>query len=69
VNCSNNFSSVSSFLAALRQESLPDAILVDAEEPVMDGIEAIEPIKNLAPSTKVLMIATFQDPYCKKRPS
>jgi DNA-binding NarL/FixJ family response regulator len=67
VNCSRNFSCVSSLLAALRQESLPDAILEDVEMPVMGGIEAIQPIKNLAPSIKVLMITTFQDPCCKKQ--
>src|SRR5260370_20426923 len=66
VDCSRSFSS-SSLLAALRQESPPDAILMDMQMPVINGIEAIRPIKNLAPSTMVLMVTTFFDPRLQKQ--
>ena len=29
--------------------------------PVMNGIQAIRPIKNLAPATRVLMLTSFPD--------
>ena len=67
VNCSRSFSSASALLATLGQESPPDAILLDVQMPVMNGIEAIRPIKNLAPATKVLMLTTFLDHRLKEQ--
>ena len=67
VNCSRSFSSASALLATLGQESPPDVILLDVQMPVMNGIEAIRPIKNLAPYTKVLMLTTFPDHELKKQ--
>jgi DNA-binding NarL/FixJ family response regulator len=61
VECSRSFSSASALLATLGQESPPDAILLDVQMPLMNGIEAIRPIKNLAPSTRVLMLTSFLD--------
>lgn len=61
VDCSRSFSSAISLLAALRQESPPDAILMDVHMPDMNGIEAIRPIKHLAPFTRVLILTTFFD--------
>jgi DNA-binding NarL/FixJ family response regulator len=67
VNCSRSFSSASALLATLGQESPPDAILLDVQMPDMNGIEAIRPIKNLAPSTRVLMLTTFLDHRLKEQ--
>ena len=66
VDCSHCFSSASSLLAALRQESPPQAILLDVNMPVMNGIEAIRLIKPLAPFTMILMLTTFFDHRLKK---
>src|SRR5580698_1911119 len=54
-----SFSSASSLLAALRQESPPDAIVMDVQMPMMNGIEAILPIRKLAPSCRVLILSTL----------
>jgi DNA-binding NarL/FixJ family response regulator len=67
VNCSRSFSSASSLLATLRQESPPDAILLDVQMPVMNGIEAIRPIKDLAPATRVVMLTAFLDYRVKEQ--
>ena len=67
VNCSRSFSSASALLATLGQEPPPDAILLDVQMPVMNGIEAIRPIKNLAPATRVLMLTSFLDHRLKEQ--
>ncbi|SRR6266566_4627414 len=67
VDCSRSFSSASALLATLGQEPPPDAILLDVQMPVMNGIEAIRPIKNLAPATRVLMLTSFLDHRLKEQ--
>jgi DNA-binding NarL/FixJ family response regulator len=67
VDCLRSFSSASSLLAVLRQKTPPDAILMDVHMPVMNGIEAIRPIKHLSPSTMVLMLTTFLDHESKEQ--
>ena len=53
-------------LLALREQS-PDAILLDVGMPNMSGMEAIRPIKKLAPETAVLMLSLFFDAEKKER--
>ena len=60
VECARDFSSAEAVLLALREQS-PDAILLDVEMPKMGGVQAIQPIKKLAPTTAVLMLTTFLD--------
>ena len=60
VECACHFSSAKAVLRAL-QEKPPDAILLDVEMPGINGIEAIQSIQQLAPSTAVLMLTTFPD--------
>jgi DNA-binding NarL/FixJ family response regulator len=67
VDCSRCFSSASSLLAALEQEYPPDAILLNLQMPLRNGIEAIQHVKNLAPFTLVLMLSTFNDSRCKQQ--
>jgi len=66
VDCSRNFSSSVSLLAAIREGSPPDVILMDVHMPEMNGIEAIRPVKHLAPFTKVLILTSIYDPQLKQ---
>jgi DNA-binding NarL/FixJ family response regulator len=60
VECARHFSSAAAVLLALQEQS-PDAILLDVEMPKMSGVEAVQPIKQLAPATAVLMLTTFSN--------
>jgi DNA-binding NarL/FixJ family response regulator len=66
VSCPRCFSTASSLLTELRQGLPPDAILIDLEMPVMNGIEAIAPIKKLTPFTMIVILTTFFDPRRKE---
>ncbi len=66
VECARHFSSAEAALLALREQS-PDAILLDVEMPMMNGVEAIQPIKKLAPATAVLMLTTFLDEEAREK--
>jgi len=67
VKCARHFSSAEAVLSALAKEPLPDAVLLDVEMPGMTGIQAIKPIKKLAPSTSVLIHTTFYDARKKRQ--
>lgn len=60
------FSSAVSLLAALRQKSPPDVILMDAQMPDLNGIDAIRTAKKLSPFTQVFILTTFYDLELKK---
>jgi len=66
VDCPRSFPSPMALLAALRQESPPDVILMDVHMPAMNGNEAIRPVRDLAPATLVLMLTTFFDHRLKE---
>lgn len=66
VDCPRSFPSATSLLAALWQDTPPDAILMDVNMPAMNGIQAIRPVRNLAPATPVLMLTTFFDQGLKQ---
>jgi DNA-binding NtrC family response regulator len=57
----DHFGSASAALTALRSVAPPDAILLDAEMLGMIGVDAIPPILELAPTTRILMLSTFLD--------
>lgn len=40
----------------------PDVIIMDLQMPVLDGIEATEKINAALPSSKILILTTFEDP-------
>lgn len=44
---------------ALFIEHRPDIVLMDSRMPRMDGIEAIEQIRKIAPDARILMLTTF----------
>ena len=61
IRCSHDFSSAPLVLAALQLLAPPAVILLDIEMPGMSGIEALPAIKQLAPTTAVLIQTTFFD--------
>jgi DNA-binding NarL/FixJ family response regulator len=68
VECTRVFSRCEQAIEALRAEdNLPSVILLDIEMPGMGGIDAIKPIKKIAPSTRILMITAYSyDDYIRK---
>ena len=66
VECARHFSSAEAALLALQEQS-PDVILLDVEMPGMSGVEALQPIKRLAPSTSVLMLTALASKEVKER--
>jgi CheY-like chemotaxis protein len=56
IECSRQFSSAEAVLAALAQSSPPDVILLDVNMGKMSGLDAIQPIKQLAGSTRVFIM-------------
>ena len=61
-NCELQFHCAEALLEGLRQEPTPDVILLDVEMGGMTGVEALRPIRALAPNVRVLMVTSFWDP-------
>ena len=59
--CERQFSSAESLLEALQRETAPDVIILDIEMSGLSGLDAIRPIKSLAPRTHVVMLSAFSD--------
>lgn len=62
-----DFSSPAKVLDALARETAPDIILLDIEMGEDNGLDAIRPIKLLAPETHVLMLTTFAGPGARQK--
>ena len=65
--CERQFWSPPEVLEALSRETAPDIILLDIEMGEHNGLDAIRPIKALAPQTHVLMLTTFMGPGTRER--
>ena len=62
VHCTRTFQRCEDAIDALQQgEDPPRVILLDVQLPGMGGLEAIEPLKSLAPSTGILMITVYNE--------
>jgi DNA-binding NtrC family response regulator len=61
IECPRTFSSAEALLDALKKETPPDAILSDVDMGGMSGIDAIQPIRSLAPSTHIFLMTIFYD--------
>jgi len=58
---SQQFSSVQAALTCLGEERAPDIILVDLSVGKENALAAIRPISRLAPTARILLVATFND--------
>jgi len=61
VECSQHFPNAEDALDAMMGGGVPDVILLDVELPGQNGIEAVQKIKSLSPSTRVVMLTVFDD--------
>lgn len=66
-DCVRQFSSPPDVLKALAEGNGPDVILLDIEMGEHNGLDAIRPIKALAPQTHVLMLTTFAAPGARQQ--
>ncbi|MEI7534500.1 MAG: response regulator transcription factor [Verrucomicrobiae bacterium] len=58
IECARHFSSPVNLLSTLASQPGPDVILLDVQMGEHNGLDAVRPIKSLAPSTRVLMFTT-----------
>ena len=61
VDCAQQFANAEDALDALLGGGVPDVILLDVELPGQNGIEAVQKIKSVSPSTRVVMLTVFDD--------
>jgi len=61
LKCPRSFESPQAVLEALARQPAPDVILLDIQIGSANGLEAIHPIRLLAPKTRILMFTTFYD--------
>ena len=67
IECDHGFGSAELLLFSLARETPPHTILLDVNLRDRNGIDFIQPIKALAPATRVFMFTTFFDPEHAKR--
>ncbi|MEI6074966.1 MAG: response regulator transcription factor [Verrucomicrobiota bacterium] len=61
IECSQHFSNAEDALDAMLGGGVPDVLLLDVELPGQNGIEAVQKIKSISPSTRVVMLTVFDD--------
>jgi len=62
LKCEREFHSAEALLEALARETPPEVILSDIQMGGISGLDAIGPIRKLAPSSGVVLMTTFYDP-------
>lgn len=65
--CTREFANPPAVLKALAEEAPPNVILLDIQMGAYNGLDAIRPIKSLAPDTHVLMLTTLATPEVRER--
>jgi len=60
--CEHQFHSAEALLEGLASTCPPDVILLDVEMGGMTGVDALHPIRALAPAVRVLIVTSFFDP-------
>lgn len=60
-NCSGGFANCEDAIEALQVEAPPDVVLLDIGLPGMSGIEGINYIKSISPSTKIIIQTVHDD--------
>jgi len=68
-DCEREFHSAEALLAGLASGPAPDVILLDVEMGGMTGVDALRPIRALAPNVRVLIVTSFFDPMYESKSS
>lgn len=61
LSCPVTCGSAAEVMQALARETAPEVILLDVHLADQNGLDAIAPMKRLAPATEILMLTTFYD--------
>jgi DNA-binding NarL/FixJ family response regulator len=61
IQCEQQFPSAEALLQELQAQNAPDVLLMDVQMPGLDGLDALEKVAAIAPSTRVIMMTTFYD--------
>ena len=61
IECPQHFSNAEDVLDAMLGGGVPDVILLDVELPGQNGIDAIQKIKSISPSTRIVMLTVFDN--------
>jgi len=61
--CSQVYDAVEPFLVDLKQQRLPDVVLMDIDLPGMNGIEGMKLIKSNYPSVEIIMLTVYHDSH------
>jgi DNA-binding NarL/FixJ family response regulator len=61
VECTQHFANAEDAIDAMLGGGVPDVVFLDVELPGQNGIEAVQRIKSLSPSTRVVMLTVFDD--------
>jgi DNA-binding NarL/FixJ family response regulator len=59
LDCAHRFASAEEALEVLEEGAVADVILLDVELPGINGIEAIQRIKAISPTTRIVMLTVF----------
>lgn len=62
-----DFASAEDLLQALKSESAPHVVVLDLKMGGLSGVDAIAPIKQLAPQTQIIIFTTFHDGAARRK--